>query len=189
MNSINYNSTAINFKATPLMKTSVLKKTAGKYLAEDAHLVEMNSLEPNDVNAITQIKEKWSDSLYAKMIYIPTNSSQRKIYALTSQTDNFSQPEPDKIMGLADFFISEKNVNLKFLQVSPEILNDEQRQIKGVGRSLIQSMVSHLSNLGIETMDLFAEPRVKPFYKKVFPKIKDKESTKDSYTNLILNIK
>ncbi len=50
-------------------------------------------------------------------------------------------------------------------------------------------MVSHLSNLGIETMDLFAEPRVKPFYKKVFPKIKDKESTKDSYTNLILNIK
>lgn len=189
MDKLTNNFTTLNFKAKPVMPSKVLKKIAGNYLPKEAHIIEMNYSDIKDAKALDVIKEKWAKSQFSAMICSNYTSPQRKIYAITSQNNDFANPVPEKIMGLADFLLKGDNANLRFLQADPNIINSSDRTIIGVGKNLMEGVVENLKSLGFKTMDLFAEQRVKPFYKKVFPTIQDKESTMESYTNLILDIK
>lgn len=188
MDKIANNFSSFNFKAKPIMSTKVLEKSMGKYLPKEAHIIEMSYSDVKDAKALDAIKDKWAKSQFAMMICSPSQLPQRKIYAITTQNKNFSEPNPDMVMGLADFQFKDKNASLRFLQADPNIINSTDRTILGVGKNLMIGLVENFKSSGIKTMDLFAESRVKPFYKKVFPTIKDKESTMDSYTNLILDI-
>lgn len=188
MDNLINNFSTLNFKAKPIMPSKVMKKVAGEYFPKDAHIIEMSYSDLNDAKALETIKDKWAKSQFAAMICSNYTFPQRKVYAITTQTQDFANPVPEKIMGLADFILKGENANLRFLQADPNIINSTDRTILGVGKNLLLGLVENFKSSGIKTMDLFAEQRVKPFYKKVFPTIKDKESTMDSYTNLILDI-
>lgn len=189
MDNLTNNFSTLNFKAKPIMPSKVMKKVAGEYFPINAHVIEMSYSDVNDAKALETIKDKWAKSQFAAMICSNYTSPHRKVYAITTQTQDFANPVPEKIMGLADFILKGENANLRFLQADPDIINANNRAILGVGKSLMKGVVENLKLLGFKTMDLFAEQRVKPFYKKVFPAIQDKESTMENYTNLILNIK
>ncbi len=188
MDKIANNFSSCNFKAKPIMPTKVLEKCLDKYIPKEAHIIEMSYSDVKDAKALEVIKDKWAKSQFAMMICSPYELPQRKIYAITTQNSDFSNPEPEKLMGLADFLLKGDNANLRFLQIDPNIINSTDREILSVGKNFMKDIVENFKSSGFKTMDLFAEPRVKPFYKKVFPTIKDKESTVDSYTNLILDI-
>lgn len=187
MDSSNFNSANINFGARHIAKTKILKKASDKYLPREAHIVEFNFRNMNDKKTINILKEKWKDAKYTQMI-CSSYSNNRHVYALTTQKSNFRKLNPDSIMGLADIYLERKNASLKFLQVNPKYINKKDSQAKGIGKSLMHGIVNKLKKQKCEYIDLYALPNIKPFYRKIFPKILDKLSTKESYTNMVLEI-
>lgn len=191
MDSVYSSKTVPNFKARHLLKTSVLKKaleSSGKRLPEEAHVIEMSFLDSMDAKALETLKHSWLKAPFAEIICSPSNLQGRKIYAITTQKEGFEEVNPDKILGIADFYLKEKNANLRFLQANPRIIEENDRSIVGIGKAFMQGLAGLLKKSGYETMDLYAEQRVKPFYQKTFPTIRDKESTMESYTNLCLDL-
>lgn len=191
MNSINSNFQSPNFGARHLVKTSVLHKVADMAKSEpiEVHLVELDLLSPSDLKTIQDVKEKWVGAEFAQMICSPYYSPDRKLYALTKQKDGFESLNPNDVLGAADVNLKDKRVNVRFLQADPNIIFDKNRPIKGIGDSLMKSLAGHLGENGYETMGIFANRFVTPFYEKVFPNIKHKPSTVDDCANLVVDLK
>lgn len=155
----------------------------------EAHLVELDLLSPSDLKTIQDVKEKWVGAEFAQMICSPYYSPDRKLYALTKQKDGFESLNPNDVLGAADVNLKDKRVNVRFLQADPNIIFDKNRPIKGIGDSLMKSLAGHLGENGYETMGIFANRFVTPFYEKVFPNIKHKPSTVDDCANLVVDLK
>ena len=191
MNSINSNFQSPNFGAKHIVKTNVLRKVAGMSnpVPMEAHLVELDLHSANDLKTIQDVKEKWVGAEFAQMICSPYYSPDRKLYALTKQKDGFESLNPNDVLGAADVNLKGKRANLKFLQADPNIIFDKNRPIKGIGDSLMKSLAGHLGENGYETMGIFANRFVTPFYEKVFPNIKHKPSTVDDCANLVVDLK
>lgn len=183
-----YSST--NFRGNHLLKTNVMRKFATEYLPKEANIVEVSFTNPEDSQALQELPKLWENAEFISIITSPSSAPNRKIYAITTQTEEFGKINPSEILGVADFYLNGKNATLRFLQADSNIIKQEERNIKGIGKNLMYGMVEYLKRLGFETMDLFAESgRKKPFYKKIFPTIKDKPCTSESSTNLILDLK
>ncbi|MCM1265541.1 MAG: hypothetical protein NC200_05005 [Candidatus Gastranaerophilales bacterium] len=179
-----------SFSGTHLLETKVLKKAVQGYLPKKANIVEVNFSNPEDLKALEELPKSWQGAEFISIITSPSSAPNRKVYAITTQTDNFDKLKPSEILGIADFYLAEKNATLSFLQADSNIIKQQERDIKSIGKQLMYGLCEHFKQLGIETMDLFAESgRKKPFYKKIFPTIMDKPSTCDSYTNLVLDLK
>lgn len=191
MNNISFNSTTPTFKAKPLLKTNVLKKalnSAEEYLPKEANIIEMSYENPEDSKVLETIKNDWVGAEFTPMICSSYTTPERKIYAITSQKENFEKPDADKILGVADFAIKGDKALLRFLQADSRIIKEKNREIKGVGKAIMQGIIKHLKTLNCNSMDLYASRDVQPFYKKIFPSIKNKPTTMESSTNLILDI-
>lgn len=191
MNSINSNYNTPNFGARHLVKTNVLHKVADMAKAEpmEANLVELDLHSPSDLQTIQDVKAKWVGAEFAEMICTPFYSPDRRLYALTKQKDGFENLNPSDVLGAADVNLKDKRANLRFLQADPHIILDKNRSIKGIGASLMKSLSGHLGENGYETIGIFANHFVKPFYETVFPNIKSKASTADDCANLVLDLK
>lgn len=191
MNSINSNQYTPNFGARHLVKTSVMRKAIGmcEHKPIEANLVELDLHSPEDLKTIQAVKEKWVGAEFAQMICSPYYSPDRKLYALTKQKDGFENLNPSEVLGAADVNLKDKRANIRFLQADPNIIFAKERSIKGIGNSLMTSLADHLGKCGYETMGIFANRFVTPFYEKVFPNIKHKPSTVDDCANLVVNLK
>ena len=179
----------ITFGAKPLIKVSVLQRlseNAMEFVPKETHIVEMSYINQQDAKALAVLRNKWVDGKFTEMICSPSTSEARKIYALTTQCSDLENIDTSQVLGLADVNIKNGNANLRFLQAAPRFVDSPNRPTKNIGKSLIQGLVEKFRTDGLKSMDLFAEHKLKPFYKKVCPQILDKESTIDSCTNLIL---
>lgn len=181
---IQNNNSDINFSARYITTKKILVGNRPKNIS----IIELTGSK-KDKNVIKYIKDNWKKSRFSRMLDDKFNNVNHKIYLVTSQKSHFNNINPRKVLGFADIELRNKNANLRFLQVIPHAINTGLGKIKRVGQALIEGLVSHFKKTDVNTMDVFAEHKIKPFYKKVLPTIKDKESTQDSYTNLILYIK
>ncbi len=181
---INNQNTDINFTARHIATKKIFIANAPKNVT----IIELTNSKA-DKNVIKYIKKNWKKAQFSQILDEKYKNNNNKIYLITKQKSHFNNINPKKVLGFADVELKRQNANLRFLQVIPKAINTGLGKVKKVGQSLIEGIVSHFKKIGVKTMDLFAERRVKPFYKKVLPEIKDKESTMDSYTNLILDIK
>lgn len=172
----------INFSA----KYITTKKILVGNRAKSVSIIELTNSKA-DKQVVKYIKKNWKKSKFSNILYDKFDDN-NKIYLITRQKSHFNNINPRKVLGFADVGLKKQNANLRFLQVIPYAINKGVGKVKKVGQSLLEGIVSHFKKNDVKTMDLFAEQKVKPFYKKVFPNIKDKESTMDSYTNLILHI-
>ena len=190
MNSINSNFQSPNFGAKHIVKTNVLRNVVGKQpVPIEAHLVELDLLSPSDLKTIQDVKEKWVGAEFAQMICSPYYSPDRKLYALTKQKEGFEQLNPSDVLGAADVNLKGKRANLKFLQADPNIINEKNRSIKDIGRSMMLVLSDHLGKQGFAELGIFANRFVTPFYERVFPNIKHKSSTAEDFANLVVDLK
>lgn len=190
MNSINSNFQSPNFGAKHIVKTNVLRNVVGKQpVPIEAHLVELDLLSPSDLKTIQDVKEKWVGAEFAQMICSPYYSPDRKLYALTKQKDGFESLNSNDVLGAADVNLKGKRANLKFLQADPNIINEKNRSIKDIGRSMMLVLSDHLGKQGFDELGMFANRFVTPFYERVFPNIKHKSSTAEDFANLVVDLK
>lgn len=177
------------FCGTHIVKTNVLKKAGQElkqYLPCEANIVELDYNIPADKKVAEELCKTWQGAEFIPMISGWTTSPSRRVFAITTQNSGYENMDPSKIMGVADFTLKDTHSTTRFLQTKPEIINASDREIKGVGRSLMHELVSYFKGLGYQDMSLFSAQSIKPFYRKIFPNIEDKFSTADDSTNMIL---
>ncbi|MCR5264963.1 MAG: hypothetical protein K6E29_00030 [Cyanobacteria bacterium RUI128] len=171
------------------MKTNVLKKAAKElkqYIPHEANIVELDYSVPADKKAAEELYKTWQGAEFIPIITSSSSSPTRHIYAITTQNSGYENIDASKIMGIADFDLKGTHSHTRFLQAKPEIINQPDRDIKGVGRALMQGVISHFKGLGVEDMKVFVRHTEKPFYRNIFPNIEDKLSTAEDSSNMIL---
>lgn len=177
------------FCGTHIMKTSVLKKAAKElkqYIPHEAHIVELDYNVPADKKVAEELFRTWQGAEFIPIISSRTTSPSRRVFAITTQNSNYENLNASEIMGVADFAFKDTHSHTSFLQAKPEIINKPDRDIKGVGRALMQGIISHIKGLGYEDMKVFVRHTEKPFYRNIFPNIEDKLCTAEDSTNMIL---
>ena len=179
------------FCGTHIMKTSVLKKAGQElkqYLPHEANIVELDYNLPADKKVAEDLCKTWKGAEFIPIISGWTTSPTRRVFAITTQNSGYENLDASKIMGMADFSLNGTRAHTRFLQAKPEIINQPDRDIKGVGRSLMQGMMSHFKDQGYQDMTVFVRRTEKPFYRNIFPNIQDKPCTAEDSTNMILNL-
>ena len=152
---------------------------AGKYISQTKKYsdVQLNfvRIEPDntqDINALSDAANYWRYDKFAKNIYYAACAVRNKskyyknnvIYALTSQTENHSNLNSDKLLGLVHISPSyDSSVLIERIQVNPEMIYCRIPEYKGLGTAMLNS----LKNLyDIITCHPATEKSVKDFYYK-----------------------
>ena len=180
MDKLSNNCNSPSFNGVLLGKTKIFKRSANGSL-ENVHFVEMDSKNPFDKFTLSSLKNIWASGRFTEMICSKTGNPNDKIYALTTQADNFEQINPNKVVSLACGARYDDVFRLRFLQTKYD-------EYKHAGKATLLSIADNAKINGVKTVEVFVEERIKPFYRKVFPNIQDKPCTKESSANMILKI-
>lgn len=180
MDKLSNNCNSPSFNGVLLGKTKIFKRSANGSL-ENVHFVEMDSKNPFDKFTLSSLKKVWASGRFTEMICSKTGNPNDKIYALTTQADNFEQINPHKVVSLAYGARYDDVFHLIFLQ-------SKHNEYRHAGKATLLSIADNAKINGVKTVEVFVEERIKPFYRKVFPNIKDKPCTKENSTNMILKI-
>ena len=123
----------INFCANYVNSTTVRKWDDERWVYDtiNANLVKYDRMNENDFIAVSSLETPWRNSDFIMRLVRTAKDLRQEfrsvygtdLYILTSQTDNFDNLEPDKILGLAEISEwSRRVVNLNFLQARPNNL-------------------------------------------------------------------
>ena len=136
-----------NLISTPTIKR--YDENTDEYKDSPASFVEINPLDSNDRDAVWDAVQSWKSDSYGvnvanNMENIAENEvteSPDKIYAITSQNDNYSHLKPDKIEALAHAFETNKRVRLMYLQVNPDwVYSLGNPELKYVGKGIMDAL-------------------------------------------------
>lgn len=149
-----------------------LQQGAKKYCNFYASFVEIEAMNPDDIVALENTSKYWSYAKFADNIYRAAcavrNDSKfyknNRIFALTSQEDNFEKLDSDKILGLVHVSpLEQESIFVEHLQVKPDIIYVNNPVFKGVGTGILNSL-----KLITRKISLFpsSEKSVRDFYEK-----------------------
>lgn len=135
----------INFKAN-LISTSTIKryaKNTDSYINTAASFVEFDLSSKKDMRVLKKIKSSWNAPLFKSIFFHAKQKSPNwKLYALTTQEDNYDKLKADNILGFAQTSIYIPSmINLEYLQVNPEYTyKNKQAIFKHIGSSIIDCL-------------------------------------------------
>lgn len=136
------NNTQSHFGAKYVNKMKVGKLVNDKYEQVNASFVKIEKNNKKDLKALHDIAKYWEHDKYAINIYQKTNAGcSDDVYALTSQTSNFENLNPNEILGVCEIGATEfLGGFLDYLQVKPEFVYNIKPEYKGVGTAIINSL-------------------------------------------------
>ena len=107
-----------------------------------------------------------------------------KVYALTTQSDNFEKLDSSKILGASTLkLVNEKENHIRFLQVSPKCyFENKQRGYKSIGKAFIDFFKSQSKNKSLLVQAYFSAAN---FYEKMGFEIIDVNNLIYSWSKLI----
>ena len=162
----------IYFKAQYINRASVkaFDKIEGKYTDKEVSFIEINPQIERDMVVLEDLGYSWRNGEYTDAIIELAEDMaagydyvyKDKIYALIDQSENFMEPNPDKILGLAH--VSERgnnSIKLNFLQVKPSIVYRDWGKFKLVGHALSECLKGLYDSI---TLHSAAQKSVKEFY-------------------------
>ena len=178
-----------NFGARALSKAKIKQKIPFTpfYKNVDAYFVELNSKEDKKRFYRYALKYNESPGTEAMAFNLKMNPKHSQTYVITTQTDNFENLEPQKILGACDgsyipgicrpkstFCIenleaqSQRNLcahhpvkEIKFLGTTIRIPLKHKR----VGTELMKRLVAHLNGEQVEKIEVLSLPQSMPFYR------------------------
>lgn len=178
-----YNKSDIYFGANFIHNVHIQKlNKIGEYKPFQVSLVEIDITNEEDINALSTIHKKWKKtSLITFINYLAITmrgdkswQKDKRIYALTTQKENFKSLIPNKILGVASLNINDtKKIHIEALQTKPRYIVDQSQgkqnpKIKGIGSAIISS----LKNM-FDEINLFSTDEALGFYAKNGFKEKD----------------
>ena len=162
-----------SFGAKPIKPVYIQKLNSkkGRFDFVKAHFVKLEADNRNDLDAMQSIAKMWKSSLYVKKIatasrwmdYLPID-----IYALTTQTKDFKNLRPNKILGVAEIR-NDPNFDefkqLTHLQVKPEAINVNKKdnQYKKVGTEILNSLKGIYDRISLYSVNNY---NVERFYRR-----------------------
>ncbi len=190
MNTIKPNNTNTSFKAQLICKTTIKKRIPFTpfYKNVQASFVALNRNEDTYAlgeyaNAHFQNKNSLTHEILAnlKKPYIRNHNT----FALTLQTENFSELDGKKILGSCDGFVtgegkksifylsgietlSHKNTTAKMEDKETKLLGMKFKyrdEYKRIGKKILQNLIILVKRNNIETIELTSLERNHPFYK------------------------
>ena len=141
----------INFKAS-LINTSTIKKqikNTNKYIDTKASFIELDLSSRKDMRTLKRLKSKWNAPFLNSIFsHAKRKLPNWKLYALTTQEDNYDKLKTDDILGFAQTSkYTPSMINLEYLQVKPEYTHrNKQTQFKHIGSSIIDCL-KNLENI------------------------------------------
>ena len=164
----------INFTANYIKNVTIQKRYYNKYKPHTVTLIEMDSKNKHDIDAIYKTANLWDTSFtaftYDDMRGLNKNIDTEKlhVYALTTQKDNFHKPTASKILGIAEIYEMGSTGNkIEVLQSNTDhiynkYLNKTPRY-KHIGKTLLNFVKENFSD-----KDLYLTPTktAVPFYEK-----------------------
>ncbi|MCQ2754977.1 MAG: GNAT family N-acetyltransferase [bacterium] len=161
----------VSFGANALYRPNVkrIDLNTRKYKTYKAAFVEIDP--KNDLKALATASDNWNDgfTFLENIVTIITNKCYResdKIYALTSQTKDFENLDPDDLLGVVLVNCADDKYNtINFLQTNPyfEYIRGYSRFFKGIGKSIIRCIKREAKDKGLKT---FSTRDAVTFYKK-----------------------
>lgn len=166
---------SINFTANLVKRTQIQKSDDYKtYHPADAAIVELDKYDKNDVKALYDTSVLWnyqgakysSEILHEAVKGYDYDDIEREHYlAVTTQTDDFENLEPKKILGLMLFSETNNEDNeINWLQVRPNTNNNQtwKREYKKVGAVFVDLLKN--MKLG-KNIHVQSAPEAVGFYK------------------------
>lgn len=156
---VDFNNT-INFKASFVNPELVGKYNPNRNFYEHKRVsfIKLDPYDINDIKMLENITNSWEYDLFSTNIYndaldVYSKDSdksrvfyEKAFYALTSQTENFRNPDYKKVLGICDVREYENGeAMLLHLQVNPEHIYSLKSEYKGSG-SVILSSLKNLYN-------------------------------------------
>ncbi len=166
----------ITFKANLSALTNIKQLTGEQtYKNIPAAFVELQIDSEDDLNALETIAYDWQDGdIYARDVYErfrinyeeQNPKTNERFFALTTQSENFKNLNPYKILGVAELYKPSENISeIEFLQTSPAYLNNiELPQIKHIGKAMIDCFKMIIKDKDIS---LYTTASAKSFYEKM----------------------
>lgn len=165
----------INFTGSYLRTAYIPHKTnSGKVEPLQVSIVELNPKDTNDVEALGRTSVKWEqiksgfamnifNELYKPKLYPDVNFE--KYLALTTQNENHSKLNHEKILGLALY--SDKTTpenEISWLQACPTTNYESEhgREYSGIGRTL----TNYMKEISNKPLYVQADYNAIPFYEK-----------------------
>ena len=108
--------------------------------------IEIDPQNIGDIKALKKISEFWEYGKFATNIYYAAcamrndsiHYTHNKIFALTKQSSDLENLDPDKILGLVHVSpFADKSLFIEHIEVNPEIIYSRDRKYKGIGTALI----------------------------------------------------
>lgn len=137
---------------------------------------------------LDKLHKTWVNS-FADQITSRHTATDKKIYALTTQTSDFENINPKEIRALCDFTFKDKVAKLNFLQADPTELKRGERNMKHLGEALMLGLYENFAQAGIQQIEWLSTMRAKSFYHKIFPHVKSKPCIDGSISNMFVSCK
>ena len=165
----------ISFSANFKNYVKILKRdqVSGKYFPADVAFVTIDSRNLSDLRALKEVYDNWGRDVLTEGVlnaavsksYGDKYFSRNKIYALTSQSENFEKLNPSKILGVADIRVlgSKGNIFLEHLKVCPFLKGEQNPDIKKVGTAILNSLKAKFVQIFLVSLN---KPEVKDFYRR-----------------------
>ena len=123
----------------------------------------------SDINALGRVADTWVNEKFASTIYNRALSLRKggidlnsKIFAITSQKDNFKKLDADRILGVAEIEeLTPKSCYLGHIQVDPNHIYYEVPPFKGVGTAILNRLKDMYSQISLNSAP---ECSVRHFY-------------------------
>ena len=168
----------LNFRAQYLDKVDVKKKSFLRYKPHEVSLVEFDRNNGDDVAALQTIVKECGSKAPIFTLFWTHGASNEHIVGITTQKDNFEKPDPEKILGVMQYYNFIECDYISTLQVRPKYQNKIQNMnssYKNIGKAFIKKLRELNGNRRLELCSL---AKAMPFYEKLG--FKHNEKKKDS---------
>lgn len=144
------NVSSSSFKAKYINNINICKKDIfPNYLSKEASFVQIEPKKLSDLDALENAVKYWDYDKFGRNICFIANAirneskyyKNHKVYALTTQKENFNKLDSDLILGLIGVCPETNNYTfIEYMQVNPEMLYPREPEYKGIGTAILESL-------------------------------------------------
>lgn len=142
---------SITFGANFINTVSAKKLTHdnNSYSKINLSFVEINPQNKMDIDALSNINKYWQNDLFACNIYVTgkelsegrLDKNKYKLYAVTTQNNNFKNLKDENILGVVECEKSSKNtINLNYIQIKPDLIYKQIPDYNHIGTGILEAL-------------------------------------------------
>lgn len=149
-----------------------LQQGTNRYNDSEVSFVRIEPYNSDDIKALEKCSKYWQYSKFTTNIYHAANAMKNdspyykhnKVFALTSQCDNFEKLDDEKILGLVHVSpFSDGSLFVEHIQVKPDLIYENKPEYKGAGTGILNSLKELTGKISLFPS---SDKSVRDFYEK-----------------------